>query len=119
MLEETSRPSGSEVSEMLDFALSGLEGDGYIPYYLYRQKYISGGFENIGWTIPGYESTYNICMMEELCSVFALGGGGVTKLVMPKGKISRIFNVKYAEDYINRADSFFEKTQKIETTLCS
>ena len=26
---------------------------GYSPYYLYRQKYMSGSFENVGWCISG------------------------------------------------------------------
>ncbi|MCL2125103.1 MAG: coproporphyrinogen dehydrogenase HemZ, partial [Oscillospiraceae bacterium] len=81
MLEDAHRPSGIEVASMLDYASRSLRISGYSPYYLYRQKFTSGGFENTGWCLPGHESVYNICMMEELCTVLALGGGGVTKLV--------------------------------------
>ncbi len=80
MTEGGTLPSG-EVAAMLDYAWTRLRGAGYVPYYLYRQKYMSGSFENVGWSLPGYESLYNICMMEELHTVVSLGGGGVTKLV--------------------------------------
>ena len=100
MLDGTAVPSGDDVGKMLDYAFDKLSRSGYIPYYLYRQKYTSGGFENIGWCLPGYEGIYNICMMEELCTVLALGGGGVTKLVSAAGRIERIFNAKYPREYI-------------------
>ncbi len=104
-LEGTEIPSGAEVAEMLDTAETKLRGAGYAPYYLYRQKFMSGGFENVGWAIPGHEGLYNICIMEELCTILALGGGGVTKLVAPKsGRIERIFNAKYPYEYIDFSD---------------
>jgi oxygen-independent coproporphyrinogen-3 oxidase len=61
---------------------------------------MSGGFENIGWCRPGFMSLYNILIMEELATILALGGGGVTKLVKQKtGRIERIFNPKYPYEY--------------------
>jgi oxygen-independent coproporphyrinogen-3 oxidase len=102
-LEGTSLPGGEAVSHMLDYAEKTLRGAGYSPYYLYRQKFMSGGFENVGWSIPGCNGLYNICMMDEVCTVLSLGGGGVTKLVSrEKGKIERIFNPKYPYEYIER-----------------
>jgi len=112
-LEGTLIPSGADVSEMLGYASRRLQESGYMPYYLYRQKFTSGGFENTGWSIPGYEGIYNICMMEELCTVLALGGGGVTKLVSPGGRIMRIFNAKYPREYILREDKMAAKFDKI------
>ena len=50
---------------------------------------MSGGFENVGWTRPGQENLYNICIMEELCSILAMGGGASTKLVRPGGRLER------------------------------
>ena len=61
---------------------------------------MSGGFENTGWCKPGYENLYNIFIMEELCSIIAMGAGGSTKLVRPDGKIERIFAPKYPNEYI-------------------
>lgn len=94
-------PSADQVAAMLDNAWTALWKNGYAPYYLYRQKYMSGSFENVGWAKPGYASLYNIAMMEELHTILALGGGGVTKLVWPEsGKIERIANPKYPQEYL-------------------
>ena len=119
MLENTVIPSGSEVGEMLDYASRRLRECNYTPYYLYRQKYISGGFENIGWSLPGHEGIYNICMMEELTTVLALGGGGVTKLVTTDGRIERIFNAKYPREYIILTEKMKEKIGRIRENAVS
>ena len=93
------------VESMLALAWSRLRGAGYAPYYLYRQKYMSGSFENVGWTRPGGVCAYNIVMMEELQSVLSLGAGGITKLVDPvQGKILRLNNPKYAKEYLDSWD---------------
>jgi len=113
MLDGTTIPSGGDVGEMLDYASGKLRSGGYEPYYIYRQKYISGGFENTGYTQPGHEGIYNICMMEELCTVLALGGGGVTKLVSGDGRIERVFNAKYPREYIMLTEKMKSKFVKI------
>ena len=98
-------PSDGAVAAMLDYAWSTLRAAGQIPYYLYRQKYMSGSFENVGWCRPGTESLYNICMMEELHTIVSLGGGGVTKLVDPAtGHIDRLANAKYPQEYLRSID---------------
>ena len=75
------------------------------PYYLYRQKFMSGGFENVGWTKPGHTNIYNVCIMEELCPIVAVGGGGSTKLVSPgTGRNIRLFAPKYPAEYIDNID---------------
>ena len=105
MMERQGLPSGEETSAMLDYAWQALRADGQIPYYLYRQKYMSGALENIGWCRPGTEGIYNICIMEELHSILALGAGGSTKLTNPAtGKIVRITNPKYPQQYLERID---------------
>ena len=96
-----SLPSGAEVAEMLDFSREILIRRGYRPNYLYRQKYMSGALENVGWAKPGTENLYNIIMMEELQTVVSVGGGGVTKLVdYAAGRIVRLPNPKYPHDYL-------------------
>jgi len=100
LVEGTKIPDEDAVSAMLDFAVSELRGAGYAPYYLYRQKFMSGGFENVGWCRPGTENLYNICIMEELCSILAMGGGASTKLNLTGGRIERIFAPKYPKEYI-------------------
>ncbi len=95
-------PDGAAVGRMLDYAARRLSQAGYEPYYLYRQKYMSGGFENVGWAKPGTRSLYNIVMMEELCPVIAMGAGASTKIPGPDGSVRRHMNPKYPKEYIER-----------------
>ncbi|MBR3570521.1 MAG: coproporphyrinogen dehydrogenase HemZ [Oscillibacter sp.] len=98
-------PDAASVGAMLDFAAPTLRGAGYAPYYLYRQKYMSGSFENIGWAKPGAECLYNIVIMSELCAILSFGAGGSTKLVDRRAnRIRRLFHPKYAEEYIARPE---------------
>ena len=100
-------PAADAVRDMLDFAAPALRRHGYAPYYLYRQKYMSGSFENIGWGKPGTECLYNILMMSELCTILSFGAGGSTKLVdRDANRIQRLFHPKYPEEYISRAAGF-------------
>ena len=109
-------PGGGEVAAMLEYAWSTLRQAGQVPYYLYRQKYMSGSFENVGWCMPGTQSLYNICMMEELHTIFSVGGGGVTKLVdRDSGYIRRIANPKYPKEYLEHLDKVIrDKKQAAE-----
>ena len=114
MTEGGRLPTAEDVAAMLDYAWTALRGAGYAPYYLYRQKYMSGSFENVGWTRSGFENLYNICMMEELHTVLALGGGGVTKLVdRSAGRIERISDPKYPYEYINAIDHIIADKEKL------
>jgi len=115
-LEGTPLPDKAAVGRMLDGAGASLRGAGYAPYYLYRQKFMSGGFENVGWSLPGHESLYNVFIMEELGTVLAAGGGGSTKLVCREtGQISRVFNKKYPKEYIESIEETLAEKQKILT----
>ena len=115
-VDQVSVPEASVVGEMLDFAHSTLQEAGYVPYYLYCQKYTAGGFENIGWCKPGTESFYNIAIMEELCTILSLGGGASTKLVAPKtAHIRRIFNAKYPYEYVEGIDKILAGKDEILT----
>ena len=105
-------PGGDEVFSMLNFSRERLTTEGYFPYYLYRQKYMSGALENVGWAKPGTESLYNIVMMEELHSVVSLGAGGVTKLI-GGGKILRLTNPKFPQDYLSGLDKVLGQKREI------
>lgn len=90
------------VEKMLLYANETLSKAGYLPYYLYRQKFMAGGFENVGWCKPGTENLYNIYMMEEMQTILSLGAGGVTKLFSPaRTHIDRCTNPKYPYEYID------------------
>ena len=114
MLEGSEIPAAAEVGVMLDHAYAALTEAGYRPYYLYRQKFMSGGFENVGWARDGRINLYNICIMEELCSIIAMGGGGSTKLIrQDDGRNIRIMAPKYPLEYINNIDKTCADKAKI------
>jgi len=105
LLEGSKIPTAEEVGAMLDYANPTLRAHGFQPYYLYRQKYMSGSFENVGWCISGAEGLYNIYIMEELHSILSLGAGGSTKMVDPRrNRIERVFHAKFPTEYIQRVD---------------
>ena len=105
-------PSRQEVGAMLDYSRNALEKAGYRPYYLYRQKYMSGNYENIGWSRDNRDCLYNIYMMEELHSIVSLGGGGMSKVNLPNYRLERFNNPKFPEQYIDQFDQVLEhKTQ--------
>lgn len=101
-----------EMNKMLDYTQSLLKSRDYAPYYMYRQKNISGNLENVGYSKPGHMSEYNINIMEEVQTIIAMGGGGSTKLVRDD-RIERIFNFKDPAEYIRRFDEILEKKDEI------
>ena len=113
-MEETPIPDAGEVAAMLDYAGKRLTASGYAPYYLYRQKFMSGGFENVGWAKDGHINLYNIVIMEELRSILAMGGGGSTKLVrLDGGRNIRLMAPKYPLEYIEKIDETCAEKTKI------
>ena len=75
---------------------------------------MSGGFENVGWAKPGTENLYNICIMEELCSVLAMGAGGSTKLIRRDGgRNLRFIAPKYPQEYIGGIGGVCAEKEKI------
>lgn len=105
LMEGLTIPGPEEVSEMLDYAAPLLRSAGFAPYYLYRQKYMSGSFENIGWCKPDAQCWYNVDIMAEICSILSFGAAGSTKMVEPgTNHIERVFNVKYPKEYTERPE---------------
>ena len=117
--ERNDLPDREEVAYMLDETQRLLRQDGYEPYYLYRQKYMSGSFENVGWCKPGQMSVYNIYMMEELHSILSLGGGGMNKVNTGPNQLERFHNPKIPQDYITRVDQILEQKDEIFRILAS
>lgn len=116
---------GQIVEQMLKLGQEAALKLNMSPYYLYRQKGIAGNFENIGYAKPDTECLYNILIMEELCSIFAVGAGASTKLVLDKPvqnpergnramtKILRCENVSNIEEYISRVPEMIERKQQL------
>ena len=101
------------VSRMVDYANETLRSLNYKPYYLYRQKYMSGSFENVGWSRDGLDCLYNIYMMEELHTIVSLGGGGMNKVNLPDGTLQRFHNPKFPEQYIEMIDSVCKQKEEL------
>lgn len=103
--------SFDDMNEMLNYTQKRMKETGREPYYMYRQKNISGNLENVGYAKKDCYSFYNVNIMEEVQNIIALGGGGTSKLV--KGdRIERIFNFKDACEYIKRFDEIIEKKEE-------
>ena len=106
-------PSAEEVTQMVAYANKTLSALGYKPYYLYRQKYMSGSFENVGWSRDGMDCLYNIYMMEEIHTILSLGGGGMNKVNLPNGRLTRFHNPKFPEQYIEMLPSVLEQKKEL------
>lgn len=101
--------------KMVDYAGKALYAAGYKPYYMYRQGKSLGNLENVGWCKEGADCLYNVFMMDETHSVFAVGAGAVIKLKnCSTGKIERIYNYKYPYEYIDRFDEILKRKKKIK-----
>ncbi len=115
--KRTALPSAGQVADMVSYANESLRKLGYQPYYLYRQKYMSGSFENIGWSRGGLDCLYNIYMMEELHTFLSLGGGGMNKVNLPDGTLRRFHNPKFPEQYIEQLEGVLQQKRALFALL--
>mgnify|MGYP001039135155 CR=1 FL=1 len=100
--------------EMLAYTQNILGQNEYIPYYMYRQSRMVGNLENVGWSKRGFESLYNVYVMDETHTILACGSGGVTKLKRNNPDyLERIFNFKYPYEYIDRFDELIQRKSGI------
>ena len=77
---ENGYESMHNTDETMEIAKAGAEELQMKPYYLYRQKNMSGNFENVGYAKEGKNGIYNILIMEEKQTIVALGAGSITKV---------------------------------------
>ncbi len=113
-LDKYSMQTIENMEEMLSVAAKHTAAMGMHPYYMYRQKNMVGNFENVGYCKDGCECVYNVQIMEEKQSIWALGAGGSTKLVEPEtDRIERVFNVKSVDDYITRIDEMLDRKRAV------
>ncbi len=103
--------SGGDAAKSVSYSQLKTKFAGYRPYYMYRQKNTVGNLENVGFSLEGHEGLYNVYMMEEVQTIFAVGAGAVTKLVKyskpfdNKNEIKRIFRPKYPYEYLREANN--------------
>ena len=100
--------AGGDAAKCVSYSQLKAKFAGYKPYYMYRQKNTVGNLENVGFSLDGSEGLYNVFMMEEVQTIFAVGAGSVTKLVRADGKggtlIKRLFEPKYPYEYLKSED---------------
>jgi len=99
----------SATDRCMDLAAQSAARMGMAPYYLYRQKNISGNLENVGYARPGKAGMYNILIMEEKQSILALGAGSISKAVFPGGRIERSDNCKDVGTYLENIDEMIDR----------
>lgn len=103
-----------DARKMLAYTQNILGQNEYIPYYMYRQSRMVGNLENVGWSKRGFESLYNVYVMDETHTILACGSGGVTKLKRNNPDyLERIFNFKYPYEYIDRFDELIQRKSGI------
>ncbi len=105
--EGLSKVSGQagEIARAMAHMAETLKTAGYIPYYMYRQKYMKANMENTGYTLPGKQCLYNVQIMEERQTILGLGGGASSKFVHPEDwTLSSFHNPKDPKSYIDHLD---------------
>ena len=108
-IEENGIATLRNTDSTMDIAQKGAYALEMKPYYLYRQKNMSGNFENVGYAREGKYGIYNILIMEEKQTIVACGAGSVSKRVYPDGLIKRSENVKDVSQYIERIGEMIER----------
>ncbi len=108
-IEENGITAYNNTEETMRIAADGARAMAMEPYYLYRQKNMSGNFENVGYSVKDKYGIYNILIMEEMQTIVALGAGSITKRVFPDGRIERCDNVKEVAQYIDRIEEMIER----------
>ncbi len=112
-IEENGATAYNNTDEIMEIAARGAADMDMAPYYLYRQKNMSGNFENVGYARRDKYGVYNILINEEKQTILALGAGAITKGVFPDDRIERCENVKDVAQYIERIDEMIERKKRL------
>lgn len=121
-IEDIYSPVNESARKSVSYAYDKLSKNGYLPYYMYRQKNTIANLENVGYAKSGKESIYNIEMMEETSTIFACGASSISKVVKyenGENKLFRFSEAKYPFEYIDfhENNSFIEKAKSIEKSI--
>ncbi|MBQ7715868.1 MAG: coproporphyrinogen dehydrogenase HemZ [Clostridia bacterium] len=118
--ENVYAPKSRDAEKSVSYAADHLGERGYIPYYMYRQKNAVSNLENVGYSLPGHEGLYNVLMMEEVQSIFAIGASAVTKLVRWEDGncvIKRTAENKYPFEYLRDKASADSRARREKETI--
>lgn len=114
LAEEKTRLDELGVTTMVDYARETLVRNGFNPYYLYRQKYMAGNLENVGYAKNNKACVYNVNVMEEISSTVACGANAISKRVFNGGeRIEREASPKDVKTYIDKIDLILQAKQKL------
>ena len=114
LAKETTRLTENDVAKMVDYAKEKLTESGYNPYYLYRQKYMAGNLENVGYSKLGKECIYNINTMEEISSTIACGANAISKRFFAlENRIEREASPKDIKTYMSKIPEIMERKTKL------
>lgn len=111
--EETARLEEGDLSRMIAYSRFALTAAGYEPYYLYRQKYMAGSHENVGWTKKGCACVYNVDVMEEIADNLAVGANAVSKKLFHEGRIERHASPKDIPTYLAKAEKLIAERETL------
>ena len=107
-------PGQIDSEEMMRIASEGAGRMGIVPYYLYRQGYMSGQLENVGCAREGAEGMYNIQIMGERQTILGIGGAATSKIVSPTQKyLKTSFHPKEITVYLDKIDDYIEKRNRL------
>ena len=119
-IEDFNLPDDNEVRRMAEYAAKILRGKNFLPYYLYRQGYMSGQIENVGWCHSGAEGIYNVQIMGERQTILGVGSAASTKVPdNVSKKILTAFNAKDLTTYLRDIDRYIERREKILSQIYS
>ena len=111
--QDTNRLKICDIEQMIEYSNFALQQAGYKPYYLYRQKYMAGNLENVGWTKNNKACVYNIDTMEDCVSIIACGANAISKRLYNGGeRIERLASPKDIKTYLDKIDSIINKKKK-------
>ncbi len=114
LAENATRLTDGQTAEMVDYSYQFLKENGYKPYYLYRQKYMSANLENVGYAKGGKECVYNIDVMEEIAQNIACGANAISKRIFNGGeRIERLASPKDILTYMSKVDKIIENKKKL------
>lgn len=112
-IEKNGMDALNNTDKTMEIAAGAARNMGMEAYYLYRQKNMSGNFENVGYARPGKYGIYNILIMEEVQTIVALGAGSISKRIYSDGRIERCDAVKDVSLYIEKIDEMIERKRKL------
>lgn len=111
--DEIVLPDDQTVQAMSEIMIEAIKNYGLLPYYIYRQGYMSGQLENVGYSKKGSEGIYNIQIMGERQTILGVGGAATSKIAYPGKRLQTSFNAKDLHTYLNSIDKYIDRRAQL------